>query len=419
VVDIITVVVVRILIITTTTGKKHPKSKRMRTGFDGGRLPKRRVVLVSYNLPNYYSLAIQMIRSFAETQEIERLFQFETMNISTNSIVAEPTSAIVSIRRLGHLLTQGSTAWNDKKFVRETIRNLPVFGHVLKKISSSRFKQQAVFQILANAPDIIGFSCNVWNIKDVLASVRLLKSRRPEVIIVLGGQEVTNSRISYFEKCPDVDFVISGEGELAFTSLLQCIAEDRCRPEDLPLGVTTAQSSTDMVNENTQPLADLNQIPSVYLSGRVTPDELNSSRNTGLGVLIELSRGCRFQCKFCFEAERYKHVRFFDLDRFRQEFSFLWGKGFRTFHLLDPTLCDRNSSRLLDVNRIVGEIVSTPDEANISAEAYAEFVTENLIKGMSFLRVVDIGLQSTHEPSLKISIFDSRSNIAKASPPPK
>ncbi|MDH5591617.1 MAG: cobalamin-dependent protein, partial [Gammaproteobacteria bacterium] len=83
-----------------------------------------------------------------------------------------------------------------------------------------------VERLLAEQPKIIGFSVYIWNVKEVSQTVALLKQIAPDVIIIVGGPEV-----SYEPDVPDVaelaDFVISGVGEVSFPNLCQQLLDGK------------------------------------------------------------------------------------------------------------------------------------------------------------------------------------------------
>ena len=68
--------------------------------------------------------------------------------------------------------------------------------------------------------DIIAFSCYIWNISRTLEVAALIKSIHPSAKIMLGGPEVTYEWEPIIA-LPSIDFIIIGEGEVAFQSFLR------------------------------------------------------------------------------------------------------------------------------------------------------------------------------------------------------
>ncbi len=77
-------------------------------------------------------------------------------------------------------------------------------------------------EILAREPSIVGFSCYLWNIDRTLWIAEQLKRSRPEMIIVLGGPEITNDNAWVFASGV-IDYAAVGEGEQTFSELLEAM----------------------------------------------------------------------------------------------------------------------------------------------------------------------------------------------------
>ena len=65
-------------------------------------------------------------------------------------------------------------------------------------------------------PDVVGFACYIWNRQMTLKITSELKKILPEVLVVLGGPEVSADAASVLEECPAVDYIIQGEGDESF-----------------------------------------------------------------------------------------------------------------------------------------------------------------------------------------------------------
>ena len=179
--------------------------------------------------------------------------------------------------------------------------------------------------LLRRGPSIIGFGLYVWNIEQTTRIVRLIKSERPETTIVLGGPEIS------FEWADEAisaacDYIVTGEGDLAFPAL--------CR--DILRGHPPAE----MVIAGGCPPLDQVRMP--Y-------DEY-TDEDIGQRVLyVEASRGCPFRCEFCLSALD-KTSRPFPLAGFLGELARLYGRGARQFKFVDRTfnLNARTGAAILD-----------------------------------------------------------------------
>jgi len=167
-------------------------------------------------------------------------------------------------------------------------------------------------KLLAMDAEIIGFSVYIWNVVEVTEVIKLIKTIRPEIQIVLGGPEV-----SHIPDHPDVvevvDYVIKGAGESSFkalaTNLLQGI-----RPESR------------IIQGVPQALEEL-----------VMPYEFYNDEDLRHRIIyVEASRGCPFKCEFCLSSLD-KTSKTFTLDRFLEEMDKLYQKGARNFKFIDRT----------------------------------------------------------------------------------
>ena len=75
--------------------------------------------------------------------------------------------------------------------------------------------------IYRRKPDVIGFSCYIWNIPYIERLVRELKKLLPQVQIWLGGPEVSFDAEKVMEEYPQLTGIMLGEGEQTFLELAQ------------------------------------------------------------------------------------------------------------------------------------------------------------------------------------------------------
>jgi radical SAM superfamily enzyme YgiQ (UPF0313 family) len=169
-------------------------------------------------------------------------------------------------------------------------------------------------ELEALVPDVLGFSVYIWNRRETFALIERLKRRRPELVIVVGGPEVS------FEAGPPtpwIDYVIGGEGELKWVQCLEHIAAGRA-----PDAATLARW-----RHHEGDLPPLDRPP--YLDEDLAGIEHRLA-------YIETSRGCPYTCSFCLSALD-KQVRFFPDPVLKAEVARLIGAGARRIKFLDRT----------------------------------------------------------------------------------
>lgn len=184
--------------------------------------------------------------------------------------------------------------------------------------------EDVVESILDSQPKIVGFGVYIWNVVQTEQVLALLKTVAPDVIVVLGGPEVSyeldNQTIVKL-----ADYVITGWGDISFLDL--------CR--ELLTGETPANS----VIAGAQPkLQDISMPYELY-----TDDDIKNRI-----LYVEASRGCPFKCEFCLSALD-KTAWPFDLDLFLEKMDVLYQRGARHFKFVDRTfnLKIKNSLKIL------------------------------------------------------------------------
>jgi hypothetical protein len=155
--------------------------------------------------------------------------------------------------------------------------------------------------------------------------VALLKAVRPDVLIVLGGPEVSYE----CDEQPIVqlaDYVVTGQADLAFAQL--------CR--ELLAGERPAEK---IIRASVPKMDDL------VMPYREYTDADIANRL----VYVEASRGCPFKCEFCLSSLD-KTAWPFQLDKFLGELHTLYERGVRHFKFVDRTfnLNIKVSKRILD-----------------------------------------------------------------------
>jgi hypothetical protein len=183
---------------------------------------------------------------------------------------------------------------------------------------------ELVERLLADSPRIVALGVYIWNVDECTRLVAQLRVVAPDVLIVLGGPEV-----SFPHDAPaivsDADYVITGWGEVSLPALCaQLLAGSR------PLDK--------FIKGIQPPLSDL-----AWPFDEFTDRDLQT-RN----LYIEASRGCPFKCEFCLSALD-KTAWPFPLDDFLVQLETLYARGARRFKFVDRTfnLNVKTSRRIL------------------------------------------------------------------------
>lgn len=246
-----------------------------------------------------------------------------------------------------------------------------------------------LYSITEYEPDIIGFAVYIWNIDVVTKLCKSLKSALPNCKIILGGPEVSYG-ISHTAICEDdYDYIVSGEGEIAFPAAVY-IAEGLNVPEHLEATQTERIVSA-------KPIQSLDDLPFIY-----TKENINCLKNRI--VYYESSRGCPFSCAYCLSSVCGK-VRFLSLERVFSDLDFFIDNNIPQVKFVDRTF-NCSSERAYKIWEYILKR-SSDSKTNFHFEIGADLIEERhieLLKKMPAGKVqLEAGIQSTNEESLKES----------------
>ena len=270
-------------------------------------------------------------------------------------------------------------------------------GYEFSDIDIQEFRQDSqreeiVHRILASEPDVVGLSCYVWNIKQLMAVSRSIKELRPQTRIVLGGPEVGPVARSVLEAHPYIDIIVKSEGEIPFAEIIEAWGRGGAIGD--VKGIYFRSGDAIIENQDAPILQDLNHLSSPHLP--------MYADHKGRIVCIETQRGCVFRCNFCFYNKDLSiRNRRFDLDRVKQEILFWLQQDVTEIYLMDPVF-NLNAARTKEICRFVME----HNHRNIKfhAEVWAEFIDEELaglFEAANF-HFLEVGLQTTDDTALAV-----------------
>ena len=246
-------------------------------------------------------------------------------------------------------------------------------------------------KIIAEKPDVVAFSCYIWNITKTLEICRIVKNDC-NCKIVLGGPEVAYRAKDVLQKYEFADFVLSGEGEWVFPDFLDNMNGDM----NLVAGLTY-RNNGEIISIPEKDYKDTP--PSPFC------DEFFENLNRRISY-IETARGCPYRCAFCLSG-RCSTLRFFDMERVKNDIIRLSNSGTQTVKFVDRTFnanAERANEILLFIKENYGKQI--PSNVCFHFEIAGDILKESTFDILSAMPQgavqLEIGMQSFNEETLKI-----------------
>ena len=284
----------------------------------------------------------------------------------------------------------GLALWYLKAACDSVDCEVEVAEYTVNDLSESVFES-----IYSRKPDCIGFSCYVWNIAYILRLASDIKKALPNVIIILGGPEVSFDLVKILDANPFIDIVMAGECEFTLKKVLHEIVSNGSGYDlsDIP---GTAFRNVNGIKFDTgyQMVSDLDLLPTPY-----TDEMLSASQDKAL-IYIEASRGCPFSCSYCLSSA-FEGVRCFSINRVMNDLRKIIKAGFKQIKFVDRTI-NCNADRFAE---IAGRIRDLDTDAVFHFEAGGDLFNEShldLLKTMPHGRIqLEIGIQSLNRKALE------------------
>lgn len=268
----------------------------------------------------------------------------------------------------------------------------------LAEYTINQYARDILADIYLREPDVIGFSCYIWNWNMVRWLIPELVKVLPKVEIWLGGPEVSYDADKIMKAYPQLRGIIIGEGEATFRELLAYYAESK--PEEslqkiaglyLPNGYTAERELTDM-----------SELPFLY-------DDLDKFENKI--IYYESSRGCPYRCSYCLSSID-KKVRLRDLDIVKQELQFFLNHKVPQVKFIDRTF-NCNHRHAVEIWRYIMEHDNgiTNFHFEISADSLNEEEMAILNRMRPGLVQLEIGVQSVNPQT--IEAIDRKMDVDK------
>ena len=265
---------------------------------------------------------------------------------------------------------------------------------VIKEYTINQIKDDILKDIYLEQPDVICFSCYIWNISFVKELVPDLKKILPHVDFWAGGPEVSYDAVEFLKKNPAFFGVMVGEGEETFHELAGYYIERK--PENLKeiRGVAFHDETKvpDIVHTGWRELMDLSKVPFAY-------SNLTEFKNRI--IYYESSRGCPFSCSYCLSSID-KKLRFRDIELVKNELQFFIDNKVPQVKFVDRTFNCKHDHAMA-----IWRYITEHDNGitNFHFEISADLLREEELALMKTMRPgliqLEIGVQSTNPQTIK------------------
>lgn len=162
--------------------------------------------------------------------------------------------------------------------------------------------------IYQKKPDLVAFSCYIWNLEKTGELMEMLSLVLPHTVIWAGGPEVSYDAKQFLQRFPQATGVMRGEGEKTFLQLARHYLEQKGDLGQIK-GITFRDEEGRVTENPPQELLSMDEIPFVYENLRDASHKI---------IYYETSRGCPFSCSYCLSSID-KRVRFRSLPLVKRE----------------------------------------------------------------------------------------------------
>ena len=267
-------------------------------------------------------------------------------------------------------------------------------GVELAEYTINQRSEDILMDIYKRRPDVLCFSCYIWNLDVVEELVRELGKLMPDLAIWLGGPEVSYDAKDVLCRLPIVRGVMKGEGEETFAELCKIYRCSKHTDEELEnlAGITFRRADGTIIENPWREVMDLSKVPFVYQHIEDFEHKI---------VYYESSRGCPFSCSYCLSSVD-KRLRFRNLELVKQELQFFLDHEVPQVKFVDRTFNCKHDHAIA-----IWKYIAEHDNGitNFHFEVAADLLNEEELKILEGMRPglvqLEIGVQSTNPDTIR------------------
>ena len=249
-------------------------------------------------------------------------------------------------------------------------------------------------EIYKRKPDVLMFSCYIWNLTMIETVMAEFHKLCPNVPIWLGGPEVSFEVEAFLETHPEVTGIMMGEGEQTFSELCKYYAKADAEESVLEdvLGIAYRKQTGEVQVNPWRPVMAMSGIPFCY-------EKMEDFSNRI--IYYESSRGCPFSCSYCLSSVD-KKLRFRDLELVKEELQFFIDQKVPQVKFVDRTFNCHHEHAMA-----IWQYILEHDNGitNFHFEVSADLIREEELALMKQMRPgliqLEIGVQSTNAVTIQ------------------
>ncbi|MBT4604619.1 B12-binding domain-containing radical SAM protein [archaeon] len=249
----------------------------------------------------------------------------------------------------------------------------------------------ALSYIELEQPDLVAFSCYIWSADTAKDFAMAVKQLSPNTKVLLGGVEVTKENLT-----DDIDYIISGEGEIAFKELIDHLKGQR-ELEEVHNITTRNKTTNKVITTPKAQIQNLDELPFPYIIGQNHQDQ----KNDYAVIRMETARGCLYSCNFCHYAK--PDLRFFSIDYIKNSLTYLFDNyNFKYLTFLDANFNTKKERMFEILNLIKDNIKRTSKQVATHIELRPELIDKD-----TCIRLNELGKHLTIDCELGFQSSDS------------
>jgi len=269
------------------------------------------------------------------------------------------------------------TAYLHRRF-RNTVRceSLP---DTLANFASNRLIARYIDAV---DPEIVAFTCYLWNIERNLEIAREIRERAPRRTILFGGPEIAQGSWALAEPRDAVDAFVTGEGEWFFSRLLGGVDLGPYRT-DIRGNAVYAQPAAELLSAD--------EIVEPFTAGYL------NTMNDG-SIFLELVRGCPYRCAYCNYSKNSATVRELPFDRLVTAIERGRAHELTEIYILAPTF-----NRSSDFDPLLRRLAAMRHGVRLHTEMRTDGIDTDMAARMydAGFRSLEVGLQTLSTRALR------------------